>query len=132
MAWRVRPVDAKTHNGQKAVFVREDNSNWPAPWIFEIDGQKASYSIGGFYLNHMEPFHTLDLVGPWLDELDLQITRAAIQFARDHGPVAKAVMTGDPEVGMEVANRLIEALAAQGLKITYDEYGGMKDDIAEI
>lgn len=56
-------VDAKTRNGLRATYVEYDDNNWPAPWIFEIDGKKLAYSIGGFLRNHGQDKHDLDLIG---------------------------------------------------------------------
>lgn len=58
-------LDAVTRTGLRAKFLRYNDSNWPAPYCFEIDGRENWYSIGGFFNNHQLPQHDLDLIGPW-------------------------------------------------------------------
>lgn len=64
-------TSAKTRDGRKAVFVRYDDRNWPAPFIFSVDGENLCFSVGGFAGNHWNDSDPLDLVCDW-QEPDLQ------------------------------------------------------------
>ena len=92
MTYRPREgVDARTRSGLRAVFVRYDDTNWPAPWIFEVNGDRVGYSIGGFYGSHRGSDHELDLVGDWpapghLQEIRERHAEAVAQFGHHYEP----------------------------------------------
>jgi hypothetical protein len=71
MAYIVTEEHAITRNGKHAEFMTYNDSAWPVPWEFRVDGKRLHYSVGGFINNHQTESHELDLVGPLLDNTHL-------------------------------------------------------------